>query len=71
MTEQPNRILRIATVLDRTGLTRATLYRKIQAGSFPRQIQLSERCVGWRASDIDAWMRNPMFYSVEDNGSRG
>lgn len=71
MTDQPNRILRIKAVLDRTGLTRATLYRRVQAGSFPRQIHLSERCVGWRGSDIDAWMRNPMFYSVEDDGSRG
>jgi predicted DNA-binding transcriptional regulator AlpA len=36
MTEQPpDRILRLNAVLDRTGLTRATLYRKIQAGVSP------------------------------------
>lgn len=61
-----DRILRIKTVLQLTGLSRSTLYRKIQRGEFPRQIKLSERCAGWRQSAISAWMRNPMFYSVED-----
>lgn len=61
-----DRILRIGTVLQKTGLTRSTLYRKIQRGEFPQQIKLSERCAGWRQSSVNAWMRNPMFYSVDD-----
>ena len=65
-TETPDRIIRIAMVLDRTGLSRSTLYRKVQDGSFPKQLKLSQRCAGWRESAIDAWMRNPMFYTVED-----
>ncbi|HEY5713249.1 MAG TPA: AlpA family phage regulatory protein [Allosphingosinicella sp.] len=64
--DKPDRILRLPTVLDRTGLSRSTLYRKIQAGTFPKQIAISTRCAGWSQSAIDAWMRNPMFYSVED-----
>jgi prophage regulatory protein len=63
---QADRILRIRTVLDRTGLTRSTLYRKVAEGSFPRQVAISRRCVGWRASDLDAWLRNPMFFHVDD-----
>jgi prophage regulatory protein len=62
-----DRILRIKTVLQVTGLTRSTLYRKVQRGEFPKQIKLSERCAGWRQSAVDAWMRNPMFYSVHDD----
>lgn len=61
-----DRILRINAVLDRTGLSRSTLYRKIESGSFPKQIAISTRCAGWRESDVDAWMKNPMFYSVHD-----
>lgn len=61
-----DRILRIKRVLQVTGLTRSTLYRKVQRGEFPKQIKLSERCAGWRQSAVDAWMRNPMFYSVDD-----
>lgn len=65
MSEAPERILRINTVLDRTGLSRATLYRKINDGTFPKQIKLSTRCAGWRESAINAWLRNPIYYSVD------
>jgi prophage regulatory protein len=64
--ETSDRILRIGTVLQLTGLSRSTLYRKIQRGEFPKQIKLSERCADWRHSSVNAWMRNPMFYSVDD-----
>ena len=62
-----DRFLRIGTVLQLTGLSRSTLYRKVQQGTFPRQIKLSERCAGWRQSSIEAWMRNPIYYSVDDD----
>jgi prophage regulatory protein len=62
LADSGSRILRLKTVLDRTGLTRSTLYRKIERGTFPKQVQISERCVGWRESEIDAWLRNPIFY---------
>jgi hypothetical protein len=39
----PDRILRIRTVIDRTGLSRSTLYRRIDQGSFPKQVRISER----------------------------
>lgn len=66
-TNTPDRILRINVVLERTGLTRSTLYRKIQHGTFPKQVQIAARCTGWRESAIAEWMRNPMFYSVDDH----
>ena len=65
MEGQLDRILRIKTVLERTGLSRSTLYRKIGQGSFPRQIAISERCAGWRESAVDAWMTNPTAYQVD------
>lgn len=64
--DKPDRILRLPAVLERTGLSRSTLYRKIQAGTFPKQVPISIRCAGWRESTVDEWMRNPMFYSVDD-----
>lgn len=66
MAEAPDRMLRIKTVLERTALTRSTLYRKIERGHFPKQIKLSERCVGWRESAVLAWLSNPMFYDTAD-----
>ena len=60
-----DRILRLNEVLDRTGLSRATLYRKIQDGTFPRQVRIATRCTGWRESAINEWMQNPMFYTAD------
>lgn len=60
---RPSRILRLSSVLDRTGLSRSTLYRKIQLGTFPKQLRISARCAGWRESDVDAWLSNPVLYS--------
>jgi len=64
-TDAPDRILRLNTVLDRTGLSRSTLYRKVEEGTFPAQVRIAARCVGWRESAVIEWMRNPIFYSVE------
>lgn len=66
LAETRSRILRLKTVLDRTGLSRSTLYRKIERGSFPKQVRISERCIGWRESDLEQWLRNPMVYSRRD-----
>lgn len=66
MSDQPDRILRLPTVMARTGLSRSTLYRKMSSGSFPKNVTISARCTGWRESAVNIWMRNPMFYSVDD-----
>ena len=66
-TEMPDRILRIRSVLKYTGLSRSSMYRRIEKGTFPGQVQISDRCVGWRLSAIKAWLRNPMFYTVDDH----
>jgi prophage regulatory protein len=62
----PSSILRIRAVMQRTGLTRPTLYRKVADGTFPRQIRISTNCVGWREGEIDAWLRSPMRYQSGD-----
>lgn len=38
-----------------TGISRAELYRKIAAGSFPRPVSLGTRAVAWRIADLQAW----------------
>ena len=60
--ETASRILRLNAVLDRTGLSRSTLYRKVERGTFPAQMRISERCIGWRESEVERWLRNPMLY---------
>lgn len=67
MSSREERIIRLKIVLERTGLSRSTLYRKIGEGSFPRQIRIAARCAGWRESAVEAWLRNPIFYSADDH----
>ncbi len=45
---QPDRIIRMDTVRNRTGLSRSTIYRKIAEGTFPAQLKISINCAGWR-----------------------
>ena len=61
MTEQADRILRIGAVLEQTGLSRSTLYRKMEAGTFPKSLRISTRCAGWRQSAVNEWLRDPIF----------
>ena len=61
-----DRIIRLKTVLTRTGLSRSTLYRKIADGTFPAQVRISVHGAGWRESSINRWIADPAGYRVED-----
>jgi len=50
------RILRLPEVLRITGLSRASIYRLVQAGSFPRSVKLTARTIGWYSTDIETWI---------------
>lgn len=54
-----SRIVRLKTVLARTGLSRSTIYRKIAEGTFPAQLKISMNGSGWHEYDIDRWIANP------------
>jgi prophage regulatory protein len=63
-------ILRRKQVEARTGLARSTIYRRMAAGKFPRQINLgNSQTIGWLEDEINAWIkshvevsRNPLLY---------
>lgn len=55
-----DRIIRLTTVLARTGLSRSTIYRKIAEGTFPAQLRISVKGAGWRESDINRWIADPV-----------
>ena len=52
----PVSIYRLPAVLEITGLSKATIYRLLEREEFPPRVQLSPRCVGWRAADVDVWL---------------
>jgi prophage regulatory protein len=53
------KILRLRSVREVTGLSRTRLYDLIAEGSFPRQIHLSQngRCVGWLECEVQEYIR--------------
>lgn len=59
------KIIRLKTVLARTGLSRSTLYRKINEGTFPRQVPISIHGTGWYKSAINRWIADPVAFRDE------
>ena len=57
-TTASNRILRMAELKNRIGLSRSTIYEFQNSGNFPRSVSLGSRAVGWLESDIEAWMES-------------
>lgn len=51
-----NTILRLPVVKTRTGLSRSTIYLRISQGTFPKQISLGGRAIGWVEQEIEAWL---------------
>lgn len=41
-----------------TGLSRTTTWRLERAGNFPHRVQLSAGAVGWRMSEVQAWLED-------------
>ena len=54
-TRVPVRFLRLPEVLARTGLSRSTIYVRLDQGRFPRPVSLGARAVGWLESEVDEW----------------
>jgi prophage regulatory protein len=50
------RFLRLPEVIARTGLSRSTIYVRIEQGRFPRPVSLGARAVGWIEEEVDDWM---------------
>ncbi|MGJ4895161.1 MULTISPECIES: helix-turn-helix transcriptional regulator [unclassified Bradyrhizobium] len=60
-----NQIIRLKTILTRTGLSRSTIYRKIAEGTFPAQLKISSNGSGWHESDINRWIADPAGWRAE------
>lgn len=52
-----DRFLPISKVMDATGLSRVSIWRRVKAGKFPKQVHLGVNCVRWRESEIIAWQQ--------------
>jgi len=54
-----NQIIRRADVVQLTGISETTIWRMESKGRFPKAVKLTNRCVGYRKSDIEEWLQSP------------
>lgn len=54
---KPEKLLRLKTVEELTGLRKSSIYAGMKASppTFPHCVRLSVRAVAWRESDIATW----------------
>jgi prophage regulatory protein len=53
------RLVRLPEILQRTGLSKQTIYRLEGDGRFPGRRKLGLRAVGWAESAVNAWISDP------------
>ncbi len=51
-------ILRRPQVQSATGLSCAAIYAAMSRGEFPRPVRLTAKAVGWRSTDVSAWIES-------------
>lgn len=52
----PDRLLRRSSVEEITGLSKASIYRLMDEGSFPHPVRIGNRAVAWPQSAIVEWI---------------
>ncbi|WP_228393209.1 helix-turn-helix transcriptional regulator, partial [Pseudomonas helleri] len=68
-------MLRLRDVLKRTGLSRSTIYNKLNVASchydakFPKQIRVGKTSVRWIESEINSWVEECVKLSRQSHGS--
>lgn len=63
--------LKLPDVCKITGLSRSTVYKLIKAGTFPKQLKLTEHSSAWIASEIQGWADNVISKRNEDLSVKG
>ena len=54
------RLLRLPSVLDKTGLSKSSLYEKIASEHFPKPVRLGTdaKSVAWPEHEVDQWIHD-------------
>lgn len=52
------RLIRIATVMEVTGLSRSRIYQLISEDKFPVNVSLGGRSVAWVESEVQLWIKS-------------
>lgn len=61
----PIRLVRLPIVVERTGLSRSTIWRLERAGLFPRRRRISANVVAWLESEVSAWIEGRVALTMD------
>lgn len=50
--------LRLPAVMEATGMSRTTIYKRIKDGTFPKPVQLGLRSVAWDQTEVAMWQQS-------------
>lgn len=53
-----DRMIKPSQIEDVTGLSMSTIWRREKEGSFPKRRKISQRRVGWLASEVEQWLNS-------------
>lgn len=51
-------LIRLPEVIKRTGLSRSTIYYKLERHEFPRPVKLGERSIAWPEHLVEEWVQS-------------
>lgn len=60
------RFLRMRDVMDRTALSRANIYARIQRGDFPAPYKLGAKCARWSDQEVADWIKRQLGPDAQD-----
>lgn len=61
----PEMFVRLPAVQLATGMSRSSIYRGMQTGTFPRHYRIGSRARGWRWGDILGWLSSRQVAAPE------
>lgn len=59
-------IIRIKKVIELTGLSRTTIFRRVRDKTMPCSVSISSNCIGWYAHEIEEFLQALPRASTKD-----
>ena len=60
-----DRIMRKSEVIEVTGIAPGSLWHIMKTGQFPKSVKTSKRTMGWRQSEVQAWLNEVQKNEIE------
>ena len=63
---QRRRLIRLGEVIEKTGLSRSTIYFWMEEERFPQLVKIGGRSTAWVESEIDEWIEDCIMRSRKE-----